>query len=122
MPWPRGDRLPQAGRRRRGHFLEALGASRVGHTHAKGRPPACDAASRRILHTVGVPAIAVSICQICGSADERALVGHNTLTTMPPCSCGGQMQVSRIFYDRRITHETSRDGREASDALAGFGS
>ena len=71
---------------------------------------------------MGVPAIAVSICQICGSADERALVGHNTLTTMPPCSCGGQMQVSRIFYDRRITHEASRDGREASDALAGFGS
>lgn len=66
-----------------------------------------------------MPAIAVSICQICGSAAERALVGHNALTTMPPCSCGGQMQVSRIFYDRRITHERVREGREASDALTG---
>jgi len=64
-----------------------------------------------VLHTVGVPAIAVSICQICDSASERALVGRNSLTTMPPCSCGGHMQVSKIFYDRRITHEPVRGGR-----------
>ncbi len=112
MPWPRGDRFPQAGRRRRGHPFKR--PERVGwDTCTRGRP-------RRRRHlpsvalgeTLGVPAVAVSICQVCGSADERALVGHNTLTTMPPCSCGGRMQVSRIFYDRCITHEPARAGRE----------
>lgn len=62
-----------------------------------------------------MPSVAVYICQGCGSTDELKLVDRHMLTTMPPCSCGGHMQVARVFYDRRLRNEPVLHGRRASD-------
>lgn len=62
-----------------------------------------------------MPAVAVCVCQSCGATDGRVLVNRHMLTTMPPCSCGGHMQVSRIVYDRRIAQMDVSYGRRAGD-------
>lgn len=62
-----------------------------------------------------MPSVAVYVCQGCGSTDQLTLVDRHMLTTMPPCSCGGRMQVARVFYDRRVRNEPVLRGRRASD-------
>ncbi len=63
-----------------------------------------------------MPSVAVYVCQGCGRNEELILIDRHMLTTMPPCACGGRMQVARVFYDRRIRNEPVLHKRRASDA------
>jgi hypothetical protein len=63
-----------------------------------------------------MPAVAECVCQECSRTEQLVLVDRHVLTTMPACSCGGRMQVSRVFYDRRIRHEPVLHERRTSDA------
>ena len=62
-----------------------------------------------------MPSVAVCVCHDCGFTEELVLADRHVLSTMLPCSCGGRMQVARVFYDRRITNVPVLRGRRASD-------
>lgn len=62
-----------------------------------------------------MPAVAISVCQRCGTQQHEVLVDTSRQTTMPACDCGGLMQVSRIFYDRRLSDEPGWAARRADD-------
>ena len=62
-----------------------------------------------------MPAVAIMVCQSCGETSKRVLANRHTTTTMPPCeTCGGYRQVSRIFYDRRLTQVHVDDDRRSA--------
>ena len=63
-----------------------------------------------------MPSVAVCVCQECGCTDEVIVHRENMLTTMPSCKCGGRMQVSRVFYDRRMSDEPTPLTRRTDDA------
>jgi hypothetical protein len=60
-----------------------------------------------------MPSVAVIRCQQCEAAWEH-LVGRGALPVISDCACGGQRQVSRIFFAPTNRSAPTTRGRDAA--------